>query len=119
VIERDGPFGLSMRAVAQELGMGTMSLYRYVQSREQLEALVVDLVLEGLGLDVSRHKSLVDKARRLAERVHASHRLMAGLISSLLGTAGFLPFISFSTNYPESAVAALSARSQDSGARTR
>jgi hypothetical protein len=44
---------------------------------------------------------------------------MPGLISSLLGTAGFLPFISFSTSYPESAIAALSTRSQGSGARTR
>ncbi len=72
VIERDGAFGLSMRAVAEELGMGTMSLYRYVQSREQLEALVVDLVLEGLDLDVSRHKSWVDKATALAQRAHAA-----------------------------------------------
>lgn len=72
VIERDGAFGLSMRTVAAELGMGTMSLYRYVQSREQLEALVVDLVLEGLDLDVSRHKSWVDKATQLAVRAHAA-----------------------------------------------
>ena len=79
VIERDpsaslragGASGLSMRAVADELGMGTMSLYRYVQSREQLEVLVVDLVLEGLDLDVSRRKTWVDKATELAVRAHA------------------------------------------------
>jgi AcrR family transcriptional regulator len=45
VIDRDGLAALSMRAVAAELGMGTMSLYRYVTDREQLEGLVVDLVL--------------------------------------------------------------------------
>ncbi|WP_020672795.1 TetR/AcrR family transcriptional regulator [Amycolatopsis nigrescens] len=45
VIDRDGLAALSMRAVAVELGMGTMSLYRYVEDREQLEALVVDKVL--------------------------------------------------------------------------
>jgi AcrR family transcriptional regulator len=72
VIERDGPFGLSMRAVAEELGMGTMSLYRYVQSREQLESLVVDLVLEGLDPDVARYKSWIDKATQLAVRAHAA-----------------------------------------------
>jgi AcrR family transcriptional regulator len=45
VIDREGLAALSMRAVADELGVGTMSLYRYVDDREQLEKLVVDLVL--------------------------------------------------------------------------
>ncbi|MFE9634244.1 TetR/AcrR family transcriptional regulator [Streptomyces sp. NPDC006463] len=45
VIDRDGLPGLSMRAVAVELGISTMALYRYVQDREELEALVVELVL--------------------------------------------------------------------------
>lgn len=45
VIDRDGLAGLSMRAVAKELGVGTMALYRYVRDREELERLVVELVL--------------------------------------------------------------------------
>jgi len=45
VIDRDGVAGLSMRAVAAELGTGTMSLYRYVADRDELERWVVDLVL--------------------------------------------------------------------------
>ncbi|PPS67780.1 MULTISPECIES: TetR/AcrR family transcriptional regulator [Streptomyces] len=45
VIDRDGLAGLSMRSVAKELGMSTMALYRYVDDREELERLVVDLVL--------------------------------------------------------------------------
>jgi AcrR family transcriptional regulator len=53
VIERDGLAALSMRAVAGELGVGTMSLYRYVDSREQLEGLVVDHVLSAVRLDVA------------------------------------------------------------------
>lgn len=44
VIDRDGLAGLSMRAVAKELGMSTMALYRYVDDREELEQLVVELV---------------------------------------------------------------------------
>lgn len=44
VIDRDGLAGLSMRAVAKELGMSTMALYRYVDDREELEGLVVELV---------------------------------------------------------------------------
>ncbi|MCO5970081.1 TetR/AcrR family transcriptional regulator [Actinoallomurus soli] len=45
VIDRDGLAALTMRAVARELGTGTMSLYRYVDDREQLEALIVERVL--------------------------------------------------------------------------
>jgi AcrR family transcriptional regulator len=35
-----------MRAVAQELGLSTMALYRYVEDREELERLIVDLVMD-------------------------------------------------------------------------
>src|SRR5687768_14118372 len=45
VVDRDRLAGLTMRAVAAELGMGTMSLYRYVADRDQLESLILDLVL--------------------------------------------------------------------------
>ncbi|WP_246610367.1 TetR/AcrR family transcriptional regulator [Nonomuraea rhizosphaerae] len=45
VIDRDGLAGLSMRAVAQEIGMSTMALYRYVDDRGELEQLVIELVL--------------------------------------------------------------------------
>jgi AcrR family transcriptional regulator len=48
VLDREGLPALSMRSVAAELGTGTMSLYRYVADREQLERLVLDLVLAGL-----------------------------------------------------------------------
>ncbi|MGW2560996.1 TetR/AcrR family transcriptional regulator C-terminal domain-containing protein [Streptomyces sp. NPDC001514] len=45
VIDREGLAGLTMRAVAVELGMSTMALYRYVVDRDELEQLVVELVL--------------------------------------------------------------------------
>lgn len=48
VIDRDGLDALTMRTVAKELGMATMSLYRYVSDRHELEALVVDHVLAGV-----------------------------------------------------------------------
>lgn len=48
VIDRDGLAGLSMRAVAKELGTSTMALYRYVADRDELEGLVVELVLGGV-----------------------------------------------------------------------
>jgi AcrR family transcriptional regulator len=45
VIDRSGLAALSMRTVATELGMGAMSLYRYVADREEVERLVVERVL--------------------------------------------------------------------------
>ncbi|MFC8720160.1 TetR/AcrR family transcriptional regulator [Kitasatospora sp. NPDC057198] len=50
VIDRDGLPALSMRTVAAELDRRTMALYRYVEDREELECLVVDLAL-GPALD--------------------------------------------------------------------
>ena len=52
VIDRDGLDALTMRAVAKELGMATMSLYRYVTDKDELEVLVVDHVLAGVDLTV-------------------------------------------------------------------
>ncbi len=52
VIDRDGLPALTMRAVARELGMATMSLYRYVRDKDELEALVVDQVLATVDLAV-------------------------------------------------------------------
>jgi AcrR family transcriptional regulator len=45
VLDRDGLGGLNMRAVAHELGMSAMGLYRYVHDREELEGLIVERVL--------------------------------------------------------------------------
>ncbi|WP_326597154.1 TetR/AcrR family transcriptional regulator [Streptomyces sp. NBC_01803] len=45
VIDRDGLAALSMRVVAAELGMATMSLYRYVAGRDELESLVAERML--------------------------------------------------------------------------
>lgn len=45
VVDREGLAGLSMRAVAEELGTGAMTLYNYVDDRQQLEGLVVDAVV--------------------------------------------------------------------------
>lgn len=74
VLDRDGLDGLSMRAVGKELGMGTMSLYRYVTDRGQLEELVVDVVLGLADLDLpkgSPYDQLVVLAERIREVVGA------------------------------------------------
>jgi AcrR family transcriptional regulator len=68
VIDREGLAGLSMRRVAEELGVGTMSLYRYVESRDELEDLVVDRAMGGIDVAVSPRAAWTTKVTTLAQR---------------------------------------------------
>lgn len=49
LVDESGPDALTMRAVADRLGCGVMSLYRHVADRDEL----LDLVLEAMAGDVS------------------------------------------------------------------
>jgi AcrR family transcriptional regulator len=51
VLDRDGASGLTMRAVAQELGVAAASLYGHVASKEELVQLVLDRVLSSLPIE--------------------------------------------------------------------
>ena len=51
-IDRAGAQSLSMRTLAQELGVEAMSLYRYVHGKEDLLEGVVGLLMEGLASDL-------------------------------------------------------------------
>lgn len=63
-----------MRAVAAELHMSTMGLYRYVADRDELERLVVDLVLADLDLDAPADWPW---AKRVAELAHRAREAVA------------------------------------------
>jgi len=69
VIDRDGLSALTMRAVAEELGMATMALYRYVPDRAALESLVVDTVFEVVDTATPADLPWVRRLTVLAERV--------------------------------------------------
>ncbi|MBL7496834.1 TetR/AcrR family transcriptional regulator C-terminal domain-containing protein [Frankia sp. CNm7] len=76
VVDRDGLAGLTMRAVATQLGVSTMGLYRYVKDRDELEALVVETVLGEIDTDppapaqgASWQDQLTVMARRLRDAV--------------------------------------------------
>jgi AcrR family transcriptional regulator len=62
VVDCQGLEALSMRTVARQLQVGTMSLYRYVADRRQLEELVVDFVLDSIDATAPRGSA----ARKLA-----------------------------------------------------
>ena len=49
LVDERGPDALTMRAVAQDLGAGAMSLYRHVANREEL----LDLVLAAMAAEVA------------------------------------------------------------------
>ena len=51
-IDRHGAQGLTMRGLGQELGVEAMSLYRYVNGREDLLEAVVTHLMEGLREDL-------------------------------------------------------------------
>jgi AcrR family transcriptional regulator len=69
VIDRDGLAALSMRAVAAELGMSTMGLYRYLDDRQQMEELVVEQVLGGVDTTPPAGRPWAEQLAVLAERV--------------------------------------------------
>ncbi|SNY04664.1 TetR/AcrR family transcriptional regulator [Paractinoplanes atraurantiacus] len=71
VIDRDGLAGLTMRAVATELAMSTMALYRYVTDRAELELLVADWCLRDLDTSVPADPQWTDQVKTLALRVRA------------------------------------------------
>lgn len=69
VIDRDGLAALSMRTTATELGVGAMSLYRYVKDREALERLVVDQVMATVNTKSTPRAAWDQEITRLAERI--------------------------------------------------
>ncbi|MFG1797874.1 TetR/AcrR family transcriptional regulator [Nocardia sp. NPDC049149] len=104
VIDRDGLAALTMRAVATELGMATMGLYRYVADREALEVLVVDRIfvdietalppempwreristlLQRMCTAVSKHPATVPLVLRHRQSTAASLRLIETMLSAL------------------------------------
>lgn len=72
VLDAEGVAGLSMRTVAGELGIGTMSLYRYVSDRDQLEAVIVERVLGGIDFKLTPRLRWDKRIRTLLERMRAT-----------------------------------------------
>lgn len=67
VVDREGLSALSMRSLAAELGIGTMSLYRYVTGREEVERLIVDRIFLAADPDTVAHDSWQEQVRGLSE----------------------------------------------------
>ncbi|MGC9961221.1 MAG: TetR/AcrR family transcriptional regulator C-terminal domain-containing protein [Acidimicrobiales bacterium] len=72
LVDRDGLASLSMRAVAAELGVGTMSLYRYVTGREEVERLIVDSVFFAATIPVSKTANWERDVTELSEAMRGA-----------------------------------------------
>jgi AcrR family transcriptional regulator len=74
ILERDGPEGLTMRRLAEQMGIPAPSLYKHVEGKEDLEALLMAEAFRELGQEMhdavgslrkggSRKKALTELAR--------------------------------------------------------
>jgi AcrR family transcriptional regulator len=71
----DGAAGLSLRAIARELGMASSAVYRYVASRDELLTKLIIEAYDSLGAAAESQEASVpreDLAGRLAEICHAT-----------------------------------------------
>jgi AcrR family transcriptional regulator len=84
VIDTGGLTALTMRAVAAELGMGTMSLYRYVSDRAEVERLVVDLIFRAVDPNLAQHASWRQQVTELVGRAHTAGAAHPAVIPLLL-----------------------------------
>jgi AcrR family transcriptional regulator len=83
----EGLDGVSMRKVASRLGAGTMSLYRYVRSRDELISLMIDQVYAGLPAASRSGDWRVDlaKAAHRIRKATLNHPWLAGRSVPRLG----------------------------------
>jgi hypothetical protein len=80
VIDREGLAAMTMRTVAHELGMSTMSLYRYVAGRDELETLVGEAVLATVDDRPPPPGPWRERVTSMVERVRAAAACHPGAI---------------------------------------
>lgn len=85
VIDREGIGAMSMRTVAQELGTGTMSLYRYVNGRDDIEKLVVERVLVAVDTSLPANAKWRERITMLAERIRDAVGTHSEVVSLVMG----------------------------------
>ena len=66
LIDREGLAALNMRALAQELGVGTMSVYHYVPNKDAVLESVVEAVLAEIEIPPPDSGTWVERAARMA-----------------------------------------------------
>jgi AcrR family transcriptional regulator len=72
IMDEQGPDGLTMRALAAQLGMGTMALYRYFPSKESLIDAAIDIAAAEIELRGSDVRSWREQLEALARQLFAA-----------------------------------------------
>jgi len=72
--DREGIAALSMRNLARDLGVEAMSLYHYVEGKEDLLAALGDMVMREIELPETRPSEWKTAVRRMAVSYHAALR---------------------------------------------
>jgi AcrR family transcriptional regulator len=81
IVDAEGLANLSMRRLAQELGTGPASLYAHVSGKDELLAMLIDLVaaeMEPVEPDPARWQEQVKEYARAMRAKLAEHRDLAG-----------------------------------------
>jgi AcrR family transcriptional regulator len=83
VVEREGFAGLTMRKVAARLGVGVMTLYGYVRTREELVAAMIDRYLAELAVPHVEHlewQEQVAEVFRSVNHAFEAHPILSELV---------------------------------------
>ncbi|WP_214413349.1 TetR/AcrR family transcriptional regulator [Sphaerisporangium fuscum] len=91
IADTEGLDAVTMRRVAKELGAATMSLYRYVESKEELHELLLDEAVGRMGLPERRTGDWRADLRELAVRQLAEFRRRPWIITLQSATPTFGP----------------------------
>lgn len=83
VADREGLSGVTMRAVAQTVGAGAASLYRYVATRDELLELMVDEVNGEFELSRPLEGSWLEQMLELAHQARGIYRRHPWMIEAL------------------------------------
>ncbi len=89
--DRDGLDAVTMRAVGRGLGTGAASLYRYIDTRDELIELMVDRVSAEFDLDGSDQQPWTDRMIRLARQARAIYHRHPWMVTALDSTPGLGP----------------------------
>jgi AcrR family transcriptional regulator len=87
IARRDGLDTLSMRRLAEELGVSTMAAYRHVAGKDTLVDDVLEAAVASIDLDVPEDASWEEQITLLVERSYAVFLSVPGLAEHLHGRA--------------------------------
>lgn len=84
LIDAEGLEALSMRRLAQELGVGVMTLYGYVRTKEEILDGVTTIALEALALDIDPRLSWEEQLTSALKNLHRTLQAHPGALELAL-----------------------------------